>query len=412
MNLINVLCPVKDAPLAAEQLPVLTSGQYIFSPFHPEIIDFLDTYSKLILADKTINKLPEIAALGFWLRKSNINTLRAENQHLFANPRVLTSPLGKVLHICPANVDTMFMYSLAVSLLMGNKNIVRISSRMDAPHVQALFSILNKVLAEERFHVFQEYINLVSYERNDEISSYFSQQCNARVIWGGDQTVLSFKKLQASPRTKDIVFADRVSVCCISAEAYLNISEKDKAVFLRNFFNDAYTFDQMGCSSPQTLFVLGDEEASAACLQSLQADLSAYLKTNYHTDLSSLASLKLNRSVNDALDGIVSHKSGNNYVTFLELNEQVEISSLHGCGGGYFYFKPIENIGQLQTLQQSKLQTITHYGLNQMQLTELATLANGEGIDRIVPLGTALSFSFIWDGYNLFDELSKKLYIA
>ena len=397
-----------------DQLPVLASATYSFSPFHDETIGFLDAYSKQILADKTINKLPEIAALGFWLRKSNINQLRSENQHLFSNTRVITSPLGKVLHICPANVDTMFMYSLAVSLLMGNKNIVRISSRMDAPHVQVLFSILNKVLADEKFGAFASYVNLVSYERNDEISTFFSQHCNARVIWGGDQTVLSFKKFTGSPRTKDIVFADRVSVCCINANAFLSLAddEKEKALFLRNFFNDAYTFDQMGCSSPQTLFVIGSEEAAKACIQTLQANLSDYLRTSYKTDLSSLASLKLNRSVDDALDGIIDHKTGNSYVTFLELNEVANASSLHGCGGGYFYYRHIALVEQLLQLQQAKLQTITYYGLDDVQLAGLRNLANGEGIDRIVPLGTALSFNYIWDGYNLFDELSKKLYIA
>lgn len=414
MNPVKLVCPDNPVAMMPDQLPVLASAAYHYAPFHEETIGFLDAYSKQILADKSINKLPEIAALGFWLRKSNINQLKSENQHLFSNSRVITSPLGKVLHICPANVDTMFMYSLAVSLLMGNKNIVRISSRMDAPHVQVLFSILNKVLADEKFSAFSSYVNLVSYERNDEISSFFSQSCNARVIWGGDQTVLSFKKLTSAPRTKDIVFADRVSVCCLNADAFLNLenNEKENALFLKNFFNDAYTFDQMGCSSPQTLFVIGNAETAKACIQHLQASLAGYLKTNYHTDVASLASLKLNRSVDDALDGNVKNKTGNNYITFLELDEKADVSSLHGCGGGYFYYKHIESTDELLQLQRSKLQTITYYGLDEAQLAGLRNLANGEGIDRIVPLGTALSFNYIWDGYNLFDELSKKLYIA
>jgi hypothetical protein len=35
----------------------------------------------------------------------------------------------------------------------------------------------------------------------------------------------------------------------------------------------------------------------------------------------------------------------------------------------------------------------------------------GEGIDRVVPLGRALEFNYVWDGYNLLDELSKKVQV-
>jgi hypothetical protein len=46
-----------------------------------------------------------------------------------------------------------------------------------------------------------------------------------------------------------------------------------------------------------------------------------------------------------------------------------------------------------------------YFGLSKDELDELATLSFGRGIDRIVPIGAALNFDYIWDGYNLFDEL-------
>ena len=44
------------------------------------------------------------------------------------------------------------------------------------------------------------------------------------------------------------------------------------------------------------------------------------------------------------------------------------------------------------------------------QLNDLLQLAYGEGIDRIVRLGNALKFDYVWDGYNLIQELSRTVY--
>jgi hypothetical protein len=37
----------------------------------------------------------------------------------------------------------------------------------------------------------------------------------------------------------------------------------------------------------------------------------------------------------------------------------------------------------------------------------LAAELSGRGVDRIVPFGSALTFSAIWDGYDLLAEFSR-----
>ena len=46
-----------------------------------------------------------------------------------ARQDALVFPRGNVFHLPPANVDTIFVYSWAISALAGNHNVVRISSR-------------------------------------------------------------------------------------------------------------------------------------------------------------------------------------------------------------------------------------------------------------------------------------------
>jgi hypothetical protein len=408
---LKIICPQNIEDLFSKDLFVLKTPAYTLMAFDDRTINFLNTISKSILSNSQINRMPEIVALGFWLRKSNLEKLKSENEHLIQNKKFLVSPIGKVLHICPANVDTMFFYSLTVSILMGNKNILRISNRMEATQVFVLFDIINTILLEQEFAEFKNYINIISYPHNDDISNYLSSNVNARVIWGGDQTINIFKSFTTSPRTKDIVFADRVSMMFIDCDAFNQLQSNEVVDFMHKFYNDAYTFDQMGCSSPQTIYFIGDPLSFQSCTERFISYAEEYLKNYYNTDISSIASLKMNRIVDDVLSSTITKQIGNNLIKFLFLSENVNESQLHGCGGGYFYIMNIADIKIIETLHNAKVQTLTYWGLNANQFAELKSLSIGEGIDRIVPLGEALNFNYIWDGYNLFDELSRKVFI-
>jgi hypothetical protein len=397
--------------ISCEELSCLVANNYSLKPFDTRTIDFLDGLSKLIFGDKAINRRPEITALGFWLRKAQLRKMMIEQEYLLNNTQFKVAPIGKVFHICPANVDTMFIYSMVVSLLMGNRNVLRISKRMDAPHVLNLFDKLNQLLAIEEFDIFKDYINIISYDHNKEISNFLSSAANARLIWGGDSTINTFQSFEKAPRTKDIVFADRISMMVLNSKAILKSSGPEWQEFLRNFFNDSYTFDQMGCSSPQTIYFIGSGTESQSARVKISDSFVDFLKVEYETDISSLASLKLNRMVDDALDNNLKSHMGNNLFKLVELTEAADSTILHGCGGGYFYFRDCLDINELLNLRVPKIQTITHFGFSSKDKFKLFDLAYGEGIDRIVHLGHALNFHYIWDGYNLFQELSRKIYI-
>ena len=408
---VKQICPISVNQYSVSLLSTIQSKKYVLEPFNDLTIQFLDAFSKSILTDKSINSFPEIVALGFWLRQTNIKKLINENFPAGRSIPYKISPLGKVLHVCPANVDTMFVYSMAVSLLVGNKNVLRISNRMQAEHVQKIFILLNELILQNKFSLFSEYINIISYEHSDDISNFLSISVNARVIWGGDQTINVFKQFKTLPRTKDLVFSDRVSMLCINSHSYLELDSEEAQNFARLFFNDAYTFDQMGCSSPQTIYFIGDFHSSKDCLLKFQSDLMQFLPNKYHSDLNSLASLKLNRIADDVINNLVSYHQGDNYIKLIELNENIDESSLHGCGGGYFYYRLLNSLDQIKSIQNVKVQTLAHWGFTTNELKDLHILSNGEGLDRIVPMGEALNFHYIWDGYNLFDELSRKVFL-
>lgn len=97
----------------------------LFSSFSEQDIAYCDALSALILKEPPIKEFPDLVALGFWLRKSNLYNILRPYQHASFNRQ----PLGMLYHSAPANVDSLFVYSGILSLLCGNKNVIRLSSR-------------------------------------------------------------------------------------------------------------------------------------------------------------------------------------------------------------------------------------------------------------------------------------------
>ena len=100
-------------------------------------------FSAEVLADPAARRWPEMAALGFWMRRANIARIQAAFEAACGG-RLLVGR-GLAFHIAPSNVDTMFIYSLFVSLLAGNTNIVRVSPKLRQELASAL-ELLARVL--------------------------------------------------------------------------------------------------------------------------------------------------------------------------------------------------------------------------------------------------------------------------
>jgi Acyl-CoA reductase (LuxC) len=405
---IQQISPTRER-IDIEMLSVFKNKNFTLQSFDERVVAFSNRLSKRILTDKTYGRVPALTALAYWLRKANIARIIDENAALKAQKNVYLSPIGVVFHICPANVDTMFIYSLMVSLLMGNKNVLRVSNRLDHEYISFLFEVLNQELATEESEIISNYINIVTYDHEKEINEFFSQNANARLIWGGDNTAKIFKAIPSNPRIRDIVFADRVSVALFETKAFLAADETTKNETVRKFYNDSYTFDQKGCSSPQTIILKGNLLDNQA-FENVFYEILNHISTEmYGGDSASLASLKFNQLVGDVIDEKVTHFRNDSATLYLvETNED---NLLHTCGGGYFYTKKIDNINKILPSLNTKVQTISHFGLSTDDIDDLAHISAGIGVDRIVPVGKALDFDYIWDGYNLCEALSVKKHI-
>lgn len=373
--------------------------------FGNEEIRFCEALSRELMKIPGVRAYPELVALAFWLRKGELLKLK-ESQ------RGIRKPRGLAFHIPPANVDTIFLYSWIISVLSGNCNVVRISNRagratgLILSALESLFSKDFEFLAKNNF--------FVKYSHNDEIMNVLSSLCDLRVVWGGDQTVRSVRKFPVKPRALDVGFADRFSAALIKSESILSASEEVIKGLCSDFYNDAYLFNQKACSSPKVLFWYGEASANAAAKKKFFSILKDVTIDKKFVIDEPFSMYKLKTAFRGAIDEQIIKTTFESAA--LVHHDMVWTGSLSKAralefGGGSFCSIDFHDLEQLHNLFGQKDQTLTYFGFKKQDMIILAQSLEGLGIDRIVPVGTALKFNTIWDGLDLFQTFSREIYV-
>src|SRR5688572_1778455 len=219
-----------------------------YGVFDPRVVAFCGALSSALLASRTE---PAVVALGYWLRSASVERMRRGLLDGIGD-REEVVPRGLAFHVTPANVDTVFVHSWVLSLLAGNANVVRVSSR--ASDIQRrLVRAIAELLDEPEHEVVRGANRIVVTDRDDHIAAALSATADVRMIWGGDATVARFREHPIRPHARDVVFPDRHSLSILEAERVAALDEPGLARLADGFFNDAYAFDQGACSSPRLI---------------------------------------------------------------------------------------------------------------------------------------------------------------
>jgi hypothetical protein len=379
-------------------------------PFSDILIEFASRVSQALLGDKEVRKFPELVALAFWMRRANLQSVVAEQKLRLSGQTVL--PRGLVFHIAPANVDTIFVYSWFLSMLCGNKNILRLSSRTTVQQ-ELLTSLVAACLNQADFTVVRERVAVVRYEHSDAITEHFSLAANTRVIWGGDATVAAIRKIALNPLANEVVFANRLSLAVLDVDAFLSADDAAQTDLCRRFANDAYVFGQAACSSPLAVLWRGQKAAARAqriFWRLVHKSVSAMQHALGPADF-------INKRV--ACDRIaaghdvrIAEETGN-LVTRVRMPVRVLQREFSGgdthCRAGLFYEAEFDAWESIEPLFERRVQTVSYFGIALDELDSMLKEVLPLGIDRIVPIGTALAFSHRWEGLDFFDVFLRKL---
>lgn len=383
----NIDYVIGSADLETSPLPV----------FNDEVCSLIESLSGGILNSPLAREYPDLSALAFWGRKANLNKLKAD----FGN---LEGRIGRglCLHIAPSNIPVNFAFSWLFSLLAGNANLVRLPSKA-YPQAEALCKLIAELL--EDYPKIKARTAFIRYERSDEITAELSKDADARMIWGGDETVKRMKAMPTSPRCVDISFPDRYSVLVIDANAVLDADDDLLKRLAQGFYNDTYLMDQNACSSPQLILWTNDcSEGRERFWKAVTgvADARYVLQDAVAVD-------KYTQLCCEAIQNQEFHeirRTGN--LLYREEISALNADTIERRGkGGYFYEYALKDLHEFCAFVTERFQTVTYFGLDPKDLRKFVIENCVNGVDRIVPVGKAMDIGTVWDGHDLIRELSR-----
>jgi hypothetical protein len=365
-------------------------------------LKLLSDISGKLLKSPMARRAPQITVAGYWLRKAALSGLCDEWRSRQVKPAAY-APRGIAFHLPPTNVDTIFLYSWALSVLAGNTNIVRLPSSMSMV-ASEIIGIVSQALIEnqlEKHHLFLE------FPHSSALMASISARSSVRMIWGGDNKVNDVSRYPVRPNGISLGFPDRFSFCAIKSSVYSAANDKLKADLAQKFYNDTYWFDQLGCGSPRIIYWIGKvsdgHEASKEFFERLE---QARKTKNYETE-TGVAIQKLLYASRRAADGdLIDYTRLSNELSAFKPTEDAELHE-DVQGGGMIAHLTYDNLEKISPRIRAKDQTMTHFGFDPLELQSFARLATIKGLCRIVPIGEALSFEPVWDGIDLLTTMSR-----
>lgn len=384
--------------VAIEQLSSNKPNQ----PFDQEVVAFTQALSKRFLR---IRELPEVVALGYWLRKANIIEMKTAFEQ--STVQKVIRARGTIFHIAPSNVDTIFVYSWMLSLLAGNRNVIRISSK-EQSGLNALLQVIIEELARNEFQKIANQTIICTYGHKENTTVLLSAACQTRVIWGGDETISAIREVPLAPLANELAFPDRFSLAVLNSEIISKLDEVQLDSLIEQFYNDVFWFDQMACSSPR-LIAWCEENQQA--INRFWSSFEQKIQEKQYELMAATQVLKYTTTLMLATESNVENLRNGTYFSRVKLSDvPVDVRERH-CGGGLFYEYNVDKLEDLADVLIDKDQTIAYYGFERNELESLVDAISSRGIDRIVPIGKALDFTGVWDGQNFLTSFTREVII-
>lgn len=347
--------------------------------FFSERIAFLSALSKKLLSD---DYSAALKALGFWLRESQLNQWQQEYSN---DDKVILAPIGRVFIVSPSNVEGLFAYSWALSYLMGNQTVVRVSEQLTDDQ-QALFELLDSLdkqtsgLSEQAF---------ISYDKRSDWTRTLSHWCQLRMLWGSDQSIGSIRQIVLPAQAQEWVFPDRYSV------SVLHLTEADKTKLPKlaeGFARDVSTYQQQACASPKWVFWYQTDQAlQQQFWQAVDACIGHTFSRNEKLIASQyLCAVGANGIHQGALSVVESDQIIGQEHLLIGAVGQTQTSAIRAISECF----------------PMNVQSISVYGLSDEQKQALTYCSS---VRQFVPLGQALQFDMIWDGVELPNLLTRKV---
>ena len=381
------------------------------TPSYADRLAALDVLSDALLArDADVSRVLPTTGLAFaaaFLRATNLQHLvRRELPNDDALGRFIriderkslrVLPRGIACHWIAGNVPLLGVFSWAMSALVGNVNVVRLSSRGD-DFLSPILKLLARTSPAGRAIAAETLV--VRFSRDDEQSHRtMSAAADVRIAWGSREAVESVMALPARWNCETVVLGPRMSIAVVDPAG---MTERT----LARLASDVAYFDQQACSSPQWVFikrpperelferaVRGFTKAFASQAQSLGRHPLDHGET-YRIELDRTRVL---------LDGGTLHRDGETAWTVALLDSpDLRLT----CANRFVQLVPFVDVEDVVPWIPANVQTaVTLLGDDDRE--RFAELAARRGVCRFPRPGEGNHFENPWDGIPLISRLTR-----
>lgn len=229
-------------------------------------LDLLEKWSAALQGGE-LDNVPGMPFLRLWLRRGTLEPILGRELgfealngawHAEGMAKLRTFPRGTIGHWPAGNIGIQPVLSLSCALLGGNSSLVRIPVGL----VDITRRLLDKLAAVDTTGHLTERIALVSFDRSDDdMHQAMAQNVDGAMIWGGAEAVLRVRALPFPHWAHLAVFGPRLSVAAMDATVWRDCTERSS--WCRRIARDVWQFDQQACSSPQALFLEGENDTHA-----------------------------------------------------------------------------------------------------------------------------------------------------
>ena len=379
-------------------------------PTYRERLDALEGVSDALLAGKLAQHEAVgpigVPFLATFLRRSHLEGLLAREIRVEALERfapwgdrsvLRLGPRGVVCHWMAGNVPLLGMFSLAVSMAVGNVNIVRISRRQEdflSPVLAILRAVsdIGRQLADETL--------VVEIDREDRDSqSAVSAAADVRVVWGGQEAVEAVVSLPHRWDCDTIVLGPRTSL------AVVDPAEMTEG-HIRRLATDIVYFDQLACSSPQVVFAkgqVGQESFDRFFSEFVSSFSSQALTIQRHTlDEAETYRIVLDRT-RLALSGAqVRSDQDTQWTVALVQRPDARVAGQNR----FIQVVPFADVEDVYDFIPKNIQTVV-IGLNRPDTERFSEGAVIRGVCRLPRPGQGNHFETPWDGIPLAARLTR-----
>ena len=225
------------------------------------------------------------------------------------------------------------------------------------------------------------------------------------------QRLLRLLPLPLRKGGKSVWFGDRSSFSVLKGATLHELDGEGRSALAHRLFNDIFVFDQMACSSPHILYVVGEASTHHPAVELLLSSLAHLATANGRASATGHFMRKMVAAQRAAATGAASA------IEWRDVSLTSAVSSAPGrpadrIGGGFLWIVYISSTRDLSTLASERDQTVTHFGLEPEEVGDLAEIIAQSGISRFAPVGSALDFDYVWDGYDIPFELTRLVRVA